>query len=56
MLDRVVDSGLEPAPLLVVADIEKVLEQDDALFNDHLPLGPGGQLKEAFACNAVCSF
>jgi len=25
MLDRVVDPGFEPAPLLVLADIEKVL-------------------------------
>ena len=28
VLDRIVDPGLEPAPLLVLADIEKVLAQE----------------------------
>src|SRR6266516_1624045 len=46
VLDRVVDPGLEPAPLLVLADIEKVLAQDDAVLDDRLPLDRGGQRQE----------
>lgn len=49
VLDRVVDPGREPALLLVLADIEKVLAQDDAVMDNHLPLDRGGQLQEAFA-------
>jgi hypothetical protein len=51
VLDRVLDPGLESTPLLVLADIEKVLAQEDAVFDDNLPLdrrnyadsGEGGQ-------------
>jgi len=43
MLDRVVDPGFEPAPLLVLADIEKVLTQDDAIDDGYLPLDRRGQ-------------
>jgi hypothetical protein len=30
------------APLLVLADVEKVLAQDDAVLDDYLPLDRGG--------------
>jgi hypothetical protein len=46
VLDRVVDPGLEPAPLLVLADIKKVFAQDDAVVDGHLPLDRGGQHEE----------
>src|SRR5271169_2647074 len=36
----------EPASLLVLADIEKVLAQDDAILDDHLPLDRGGHQQE----------
>jgi hypothetical protein len=41
VLDRVIDLSIEPPPLLVLADIEKVLTQDDAALDDHLPLHCG---------------
>jgi hypothetical protein len=46
VFDRVVDPGLEPTPLLVLADIEKVLAQDYAVADDQLPLDRGGQRQE----------
>src|SRR5258707_865282 len=41
VFQRVFDPGLEPAPPLVLADLEKVLAQDDAVVDDHLPLDHG---------------
>src|SRR5258708_28371264 len=38
---RVFDPRLKAAPLLVLAYIEKVLAQDDAVVDDHLPLDHG---------------
>ena len=41
MLDRILDPGLKSAPLFVLADIEKILAQDDAVIADHLLLDRG---------------
>src|SRR6516225_1364346 len=46
MLHRIVDPGLEPASLLLLADVKKVLEQDDAVVDDHLLLDRGSHLHE----------
>src|SRR4029078_10907857 len=43
---RVLDPRFKPAPLLVLADIEKVLAQDDAVVDDHLPLDCGDHRQE----------
>jgi hypothetical protein len=45
VLDRVADPGLEPAPLLVLADIEKVLTENDAVSDDQFPLDHGDQMR-----------
>src|SRR5215471_11842408 len=46
MLKRIVDPGLEPTPLLVLAYIEKVLAQNDAILDDHLTFDRGGDQQE----------
>src|SRR6516162_6013253 len=46
MFDRVVDPGLEPAPLLVLANIEKILAQDDAVLDNHFSLDRWGKREE----------
>ena len=43
---RIVNSGLKPAPLLVLADIEKVFAQDGSILDDYLPLDRGGEQQE----------
>ena len=48
MLDRFFDPGLELTPLFILADIKKVLAQDDAVIDDYLSLDRGGQDQEAF--------
>src|SRR5262249_11862786 len=46
VLDRGIDPGLEPAPLLVLADIKKVLAQNDTVLDDHVPLDDWGHKQE----------
>jgi hypothetical protein len=43
VLDRIVDPGLKSAPLFVLADIEKILAQEDAVINGYLPLDGRGE-------------
>ena len=54
VLHRVVDPGLEPAPLLLLADVEKVFAQEDAVADDHLLLDHGNHLHEPFVL-LVCA-
>src|SRR3974390_2382133 len=46
MLDWIVEPSLQAAPSLGLADIEKVLAQDDAVLHDNLPLYGGGYHQE----------
>src|SRR3954462_15302502 len=48
MLDGVVDPGLKPAPLLVLANIEKILSQNNVVIDDHLPLDYRNHFQEFF--------
>src|SRR5262245_31020334 len=46
VLDWIVDPGLEPAPLLVLADIQTGLPKDDAVIDDQFPLDRGHEDQE----------
>ena len=49
MLDRIVDPVGEAAPLLVLADIEKVLEQDDAVVDDLFSIDGTRRMKRSYS-------
>ena len=46
VLHGIVNPRLEPAPLLILADIEKIFAQYDAILDDHLPLENGSHRQE----------
>ena len=46
MLDRILDPGLETAPLLVLAYVEKILQQDDAAVRPISRSNGGRELQE----------
>jgi hypothetical protein len=48
VLHRVVDPRFEPASLLLLADVKKVLAQDDAVADDQFLLDHGNHLHESF--------